>query len=239
MSKTDEKNTRSWVVDGRGVDIFREKCSELRWRFHETPQGHQPDLGKDGYLEFTNESGMAVFCAAIQIKGVRSLYNSEQYELEVSKLQCESWRFSTVPVLGIVLDPETQLLYWCDITKTLREQGRKARVYAHKNNQLNSEEGCIAFHKYALARSAASHITFALASEDVSIQVGGAEDVLSFCKSDHRYLILLRRTMFGLHYEALDYAIFVLGKFALNPDVLVDKLHYGIEFCGNIRKHFK
>jgi hypothetical protein len=236
MTEAAKNVIRSWVVGRQGVDTFRTRCLELGWVFHETIQPQQPSLGKDGYLEFTKNS---VFCVAVQIEGGRSLCDAEQYELKAIKMQRKSWKASTVPVFGIVWDPDTNGLFWSDITGTLCIQGERAKIYAPTNNELNSKEGAEAFFKTAIAKCCAGPLALKLASDNVSEQVGAIDDILAFGKYDPRYYILLRRMMFGLRNAALDHAICVLGKFTFNYDVYLDKLWFGIKFCEHIRRHFR
>ena len=173
-------------------------------------------------------------CIAVQIKGGRSFRNADGYSLNASDSQRCFWEMSTVPIFGIVWDPDTDGLYWCDITGTLRKQGHQARIHAPKHNELNSTEGASSFQEYAVASSIAGPIALALASDDLLLQVAAVEDTLAFGKRDPRYFVLLRRIMFALHGDALDHAIYVLGKLTMNPDVYFDTLWFG---KSNLRRH--
>ncbi len=227
---------RSWVVDRKGLDAFSKKCVEFGWVFHETIQQQNDSLGKDGYLEFTKNS---IFCVAVQIKGNRSLCDCKKYELKASKMQRHSWKASVVPIFGIVWDPNINRLFWSDITGTLCRQGERARIYAPTYNDLNSKDGAEVFFKTAIAKCCAGPLALKLASNNLSEQVSAIDDILAFGEYEPRYYILLRRMMFGLSNAALDHAIYVLGKFTFNYDVLVDKYWFGINFCEDIRQHFR
>lgn len=229
--------TRSWVIGQQGVNAFQRRCLELSWIFQETSQ--QSDFGKDGYLDFAPRSVVTGPCIAVQIKGGRSMKRGGGYTLKVSKSQRRFWEMSTVPVFGIVWDPDEDALFWCDISGKLRTDGLEAKLFAPNTQELNTAEGANAFLEYAIASTIAGPIALALASEDKFLQIAAVEDTLAWGRQDPRYFILLRRVMFGLHPHALDHAIYVLGKLTLNYDVLADKLWIGQENCTALRSHFK
>jgi hypothetical protein len=237
MTNTAPTVTSSWVVGRQGVNAFERRCLELGWVFHETPQ--QSDFGKDGYVDFTHNTTMTGPCVAVQIKGGRSFRNSDGYNLRASDSQRRFWEMSTVPVFGIVWDPDSNGLHWCDITGTLRKQGYQAQLHASRCNELNSTEGAASFKEYAIACSIAGPVALALASDDPLLQVAAVEDTQAFGKRDPRYFVLLRRTMFALHEDALDHAIYVLGKLTMNPDAYFDKLWFGMTVCQDIRRQFR
>ena len=165
MTITTVEVKRSWVVDNHGVAVFKQRCLELEWEFHETSRVQQPSVGKDGYLEFTKDS---VFCVAAQIKGGRSLWSTDQYELKANQIQRKSWKKSTIPVFGIIWDPETNGLYCCYITGTLQKQGKRDKIYTSSRNELNSKEGAKVFFDTAVAKCIAGSLALQLASDYIS-----------------------------------------------------------------------
>lgn len=128
---------------------------------------------------------------------------------------------STIPVFGIVWDPDDGGLYWVDLTNTLRIEGIEAPLRVPSRNRLNRED--LGDLLEAMWRSTTgTPIAAALGSDDEELQDAAVYDCWGLGRRDPRYLILLRRVMFGLQPAALDRAIYVLNSCSLNMDNFLD-----------------
>src|SRR5690349_7082359 len=79
------------------------------------PVNLENDFGKDLYVDLTKDSTVLGLTCAVQVKSGASYRTRDGYVVPVST-HFHCWRDSTVPVLGIVRDPERGLLVWTDLT---------------------------------------------------------------------------------------------------------------------------
>ena len=106
-------------VTGRdGVNAAGQLFEHHECRFQEVDQ--QQDIGKDAYVDLADQTGITPLCVALQIKaGVSYRAAGGDYAVPVEG-HADLWRRSTVPVFGIVYDPEDKHLRWVDLTGYLR-----------------------------------------------------------------------------------------------------------------------
>lgn len=82
--------------------------------------GQQHDFGKDAYVDIADATGVTPLCVALQIKsGVSFRTANSDYAVPVQR-HADMWRRFTVPVFGIVYDPDDAQLRWVDLTGYLR-----------------------------------------------------------------------------------------------------------------------
>lgn len=128
---TDQRN-----ISEKALSAFRSLCAEQSWVFAETNQ--KDDYGKDGYLDLSNSGELDGLCVAIQIKGGTSLRRSDGYVIKPEVKHRRIWHGSTVPVFGIIWDPDGGL-FWVDLSGTLKREGEQARLHAPHSNILDEE----------------------------------------------------------------------------------------------------
>ncbi len=69
----------------------------------------QNDFGKDGYVDIGEDGVVTFLCAALQIKSGKSYRTANgDYSVPVNG-HAETWRRSTIPVFGLVYDPDDGL----------------------------------------------------------------------------------------------------------------------------------
>ncbi len=91
--------------------------------FQEVAQ--QNDFGKDAYVDIGENASVSFLCVAIQVKaGVSYRSAKGDYFIPIDD-HAHNWRYSTVPIFGIVYDPDDQLMRWIDITGHLRANPHK------------------------------------------------------------------------------------------------------------------
>jgi Domain of unknown function (DUF4365) len=226
---------RTWVTSQKAVNAFRDFSLDQGWVFTETPE--QTDFGKDGYLDFSKGGELTGQCIALQIKGGVSFRIGGKYIIRADGRRRTLWMDSTVPVFGIVWDPDTGGLYWIDLTSTLRNGGLNARLEISSERRIDA--GGLDDFLSAMWRSTTSSILgLAFGSDDPELQDAAAYDCYGLGRKDPRYLVLLRRVMFGLHPVALDTAIYILNECSLNMDLLKDPKWMSMETRAAVRNHF-
>lgn len=77
------------------------------------------DHGEDLYVRFVNGGQLTSYIAAIQVKSGAKYRRAIGYSIPVGR-HAVLWRTSNIPVVGVVYDPEMQMLYWGNITEHLR-----------------------------------------------------------------------------------------------------------------------
>src|SRR5579883_2612089 len=101
-----------------GVNYARLFFEHHECRFQAVDQ--EQDIGKDAYVDLADKTGITPLCVALQIKaGVTYRTAAGDYGVPVDH-HGDLWRRSTVPVFGIVYDPEDGFLRWIDLTGYLR-----------------------------------------------------------------------------------------------------------------------
>ena len=110
------KSTR--VTSRDGVNTARLFFEHHACRFQEIDQ--QQDIGKDVYFDLADETGITPLCVALQIKSGVSYRTGKGDHVVPVEHHADLWRRSTVPVFGIVYDPEDKQLRWVDLTGYLR-----------------------------------------------------------------------------------------------------------------------
>ncbi|WP_158294001.1 DUF4365 domain-containing protein [Kribbella sp. VKM Ac-2568] len=205
----------TWVTSQKAVNAFQNFCLDQRWVFTETPE--QTDFGKDGYLDFSKDGRLTGQCIALQIKGGVSFRKRDGYIIPADRRRRTFWMESSVPVFGIVWDPVDSGLYWTELTEPLRQKGIDTTLRIPITNRLRVE--ALDDFLDAMWRSTTGPtIALAFGSDDAELQDAAAYDCFGLGRADARYLILLRRVMFGLRPTALDWAIKVLNYCSLNGD---------------------
>ncbi len=183
----------------------------------------QNDFGKDAYLDVTRVGVFGPLCVALQIKSGRSYRTSSGDYLIPLDHHANTWRNSTVPIFGIVYDPDDKELRWTDLTAYLRDNPDKNTGSAPVARSSVLTETSIggefvrAIHKYS--SSGGSYIVLNMLSDEPEQQVSAVLDAWALGRSDARYLLLLRRVIAELSSEATRRAIWVLSHATSHPDI--------------------
>jgi hypothetical protein len=215
------KNTSERVTSREGINAVQAFFERNRCVFQEVAQ--QNDFGKDGYVDLGNDDGaVTCLCAALQVKSGASYKSAGgDYFIPLDD-HAETWRFSTVPVFGIVFDSDTGVLRWVDLTAYLREHTEKNRgsVPVSRDSVLNELSLRREF-RAALAAYTASglgSLTFNLLAPGAR-QLDAVFDAWALGRFDARYLLVLRRLISDLKSAALVQAIVLLSHAGLHPDI--------------------
>ena len=117
-------NSAQRIICRDGVNAVRTFLEHHGCVFQEVDL--QNDFGKDGYVDIGKDGAVTFLCAALQIKSGRSYRTAKgEYFIPVEN-HADNWRHSTIPVFGLIYDPDDTLIRWVDITGYLRAHPREA-----------------------------------------------------------------------------------------------------------------
>jgi len=224
----------AWATGRQAVAAFERFCTDHKWVFTELPG--QADFGKDGYVDFSNGDRLTGQCIAVQIKGGRSFRRKDGYAVTADSRRRRLWANSTVPVFGIVWDPGNDSLFWINLTKKLRQEGLGTPLLVESNHHL--ADSLDEFIGEVWQSTSGTDLAAALGSDDVELQDIAIEDCWGLARRDPRFLVLVRRSMFGMQPEALDRAIFVLNSCSLNMDNFYDTKWMSMDNRHGVRQTF-
>jgi hypothetical protein len=219
------KNTTERVTSREGINAVQAFFEHNLCVFQEVAQ--QNDFGKDGYVDLGNDDGVVTcLCAALQVKsGVSYKSARGDYFIPLDD-HAETWRFSTVPVFGIVFDPDVDVLRWVDLTGYLREHPEKNHGSVPVSGDSVLDELTLRREfRTALAAYTANglgSLTFNLLTPGPR-QLDAVFDAWALGRFDARYFLVLRRLILDLRSEALIQAIVLLSHAGDHPDIFWTK----------------
>ena len=207
-----------------GVNAARSFFEHHSCRFQEIDQ--QQDIGKDAYVDLADRAGITPLCVALQIKsGVSYRTGTRDYLVPVEH-HANLWRRSTVPVFGIVYDPDDSRLRWVDLTGYLRahpdQEGGNVPVSGRQTLDELTLRGAFANAVRAYGSRGTTDLVLNLLSPD-PFQTGAMYDAWALSRSDAKYLLLLRRFILDLHPEATRRSIWLLSHVGSHPNILFTK----------------
>jgi hypothetical protein len=195
----------------------------------------QNDFGKDGYLDFGERGVVTPLSAALQIKSGNSFRTAKgEYFIPV-ETHANTWRGSTIPIFGIVYDPDDRLLRWIDITGYLLDNPKlhSGNIPVSRHATLDEislrDEFKAALKKYAAA-GFFGRLTLNLLAPG-PLQTDAVYDAWALGRSDAKYLLIVRRLIMDLEKEALRRAIFLLSHAGSHPNIFDSSE----EFVGELR----
>ncbi|MBM7770761.1 hypothetical protein JOD54_000965 [Actinokineospora baliensis] len=108
---------RRRVLEDRAINrvtaLFQE-CGHVVQKI----DGHN-DFGEDLYVSFNEARRPTGYTIAVQVKGGVSYRSARGYRVKVRQ-HGRSWREANAPVVCVVYDPGTDLLYWANASEQLR-----------------------------------------------------------------------------------------------------------------------
>ena len=231
------KNRRTERAGVNDVRAFFEDCDCV---FQEVDLGN--DYGKDAYVDLVDGQEVTGHCVALQIKSGLSFRTAKGYAIPVEGHD-DVWRRSSLPIAGIVYDPESKTLYWCDITTYLSEHAKEppTTIPISRDNVLTKEslekEFKPLFRELARKRTVGGAI-LQLCSADENLQIDALSDCFANGRSDARVFILLRYLLPMLGDEPLRVALTILSHATPHPDILWRPSNWvPKEICSAIRPH--
>lgn len=104
-------------LERAGVNALRTLLEDAGHIVQEIDGGN--DHGEDLYVRLVSNGRLTSSIAAIQVKSGTRYRRAIGYAIPVGT-HSELWRTSNIPVLGVVYDPEMQMLYWRNVTEYLQ-----------------------------------------------------------------------------------------------------------------------
>jgi hypothetical protein len=214
----------SRVTSRDGVNTARPFFEHHGCTFQEVGQQH--DFGKDAYVDLADDVGITPLCFALQIKAGASYRTANGPHVVQVEGHADLWRRSTVPVFGIVHDPDDGLLRWVDLTGYLRahpeQRGGNVPVSGRQTLDALTLRGALTNAVRAYGARGATDLVLNLLSPD-PFQTGAMYDAWALSRSDPKYLLLLRRFLLDLHTEATRRSIWLLSHVGSHPNILWTK----------------
>jgi hypothetical protein len=108
---------KSSAMAKRGVNYVRNIIESSNSIFHEVHQ--ENDYGNDAFIELVEGEDVKGITLAIQVKSGSSFCSNSSCSIPASKQHFEYWKSHSLPVIGIVFDPNEGIAYWTNITNHL------------------------------------------------------------------------------------------------------------------------
>lgn len=104
----------------KGINYVRDIVESSNSIFHEVHQ--ENDYGNDAFVELVDGVDVKGITIAIQVKSGRSFCTKNSCKIPASKQHFEYWKSHSLPVLGIVYDPDDKKAYWVDIKNYIKNK---------------------------------------------------------------------------------------------------------------------
>jgi len=208
----------SRIAERAGVNAARSFFEEQGVVFQEVEQGN--DYGKDAYLDLVDRGTVTGLCAAVQIKAGASYRRAKDYFIPVGE-HGGVWRSSTIPIMGVVFDPEDGLLRWCAISDFLWRNPTATRIPVNRENVLDatslsgSFRAAVRRSSSALPRDAVARV-ITPSAQDAHVAI---QDCFALARFHPGPLIALRYILRALQGNVLHHAIHVIAHATPHPDI--------------------
>jgi Domain of unknown function (DUF4365) len=180
------------------------------------------DVGKDLYVDLTENDRATGELVALQVKAGRSYRRAKGFAIPASPDDIALWAASTVPVFGIVHDPDANRLHWTNLTAWARGQPPAIHKEAFVESTWALDERTLPqfiaeVRQFTLAAGPPALI--GLADSDPDVQLAAVSDAFALGRRDARALLMLRASLRYLSDRPLRYAIHVLTLCVGHGDV--------------------
>lgn len=197
------------------------------------------DYGRDLNVDVTRESEITGGIIGVQVKGGRSFFRHGQWVIPATPTDWQYWRSSTVPIIGMVHDPDTATIRWINLTRLARsrvqidDSGYSAQPQSDDVTEVVVTEVLdderfdlfLAEVETYLAATAESAYLL-LVDEDDETRRRGVFNCWTLGRRDPRPLILLRRLLTSLSARSLLDGITVLAHATPHPDIFWTKRNW-------------
>jgi len=215
------KLRKNRIVEREAVNATREFFEANGCIFQEVDTAN--DYGKDAYVDLVSEGDVTGVCAAVQIKGGPSYKRRDGYVIPVGE-HLDVWRSSTLPIIGVIYDPEDKHLRWCNISNYLDNHGAENPTHIPVSAQAILTPSILHLEtRPSLQRYSRVHLEHPLVqlcSRSVPSQLSALYDCFALGRSDARVFIALRYLTKVLVGEPLRVSISILSHLTAHPDIL-------------------
>lgn len=217
---------------------FFESCKCV---FQEVDFGN--DYGKDVYVDFTDNEELTGVCVALQIKGGQSYRRTGGYGIPLDDDQASVWRQSTIPIAGIVYDPDDRQLRWCNISAYLHDTHElttayvpvdRANVLTRETLEKSFKSTYASFHTQRIVGPALLN----LSDQDQGLQICALRNCFVLGRTDGRVLIIIRHLLHLFRGDVLRLAVVILAHATPHPDILHHSKNWiPEESCNRLKPH--
>ena len=142
------KISPNYYQERSGVLRVASLLNSMGFLWRETPNA---DVGIDGQVEFVDKNGMATGATvAVQTKSGESYFQStgDSWKYYPTEQHETYWENYPLPVILLIHQPETDVVYWVDARRQLRSEQRNKYLSIPKNQILSKESGVNIFGSY-------------------------------------------------------------------------------------------
>lgn len=189
------------------------------------------DIGRDAFVDIVSGTDVTGGVISVQVKSGPSFFHGHGWLIPGRPADFTLWRESTVPVFGVVHDPETDALRWVDLSHeaalsvhsqlstVISGPFGKLAVPVPDGNRLDLDlSPFVSAAEAALRRRSGSHAA-ALLSDDIGVVEIGIADSFAVGRHDPTALLLLASLFHRLPKETRRFAIVTLAMATSHPDV--------------------
>jgi hypothetical protein len=215
------KRRRNRITEREAVNAARRFFESNGCVFQEVDTAN--DYGKDAYLDIAEGEQITGLCAAIQVKGGVSYRRPDgSYFIPVDVAHIRIWQQSTLPVLGLVYDPDDGLIRWCSISAFVntKQNARASSIPVVANAVLDEKELHTSLRSAVLEASrVVKDPLVQTLSEESDISESAILDCFALGRSDARVLLGLRYLLRAFDREVMRSLIYVLTHLTPHPDI--------------------
>jgi Domain of unknown function (DUF4365) len=190
------------------------------------------DYGRDLNVDVTREGEVTGGIIGVQVKGGRSYCRSGRWMIPATPADWEYWRSSTVPIIGMVHDPDTDVIRWHNLTQTarshvlIRDDSYQTEMQSDASTEVivtdvlddTSFDGFVRHVDTYLAATANASFLLLLDADD-GTRRRGIFNCWTLGRRDPRPLVLVRRLLPTLSGRSLIDGIQVLAHATPHPDI--------------------
>lgn len=202
------------------------------------------DYGRDLNVDVTRGSEITGGIIGVQVKGGKSFQRRRQWVIPAAPVDWQYWRSSTVPIIGMVHDPDTATIRWINLSQLARSRvqidGYSSTpqsdavtdvVVSDVLNDSSFDRFLDEVETYLAATAESAYLLLVDANDDLRRR--GVFNCWTLGRHDPRPLILLRRVLPSMTARSLLDGITVLAHATPHPDILWTKQNWITPFIKN------
>lgn len=192
------------------------------------------DYGRDLIVDITEAGEITGAVIGVQVKGDRRFIRDGCWELPATPKDLRYWAESSVPVAGILWDPDSSELRWANLTGYARTD-QTISSWPPRRPPTATPERLVPFPKthvlsgatlldmiskmHAYVRQTSTLALLGLFDADDDQRCQAVFDCWTLGRTDARALLMLRRALPSLEGNSLHDAITVLSHLTPHPDI--------------------
>lgn len=209
------------TTERAGVNAARAFFESHKQVFQEVELSN--DYGKDAYVDFTHDEQVLGVCAGLQIKAGESYRRKAGYAIPVEG-HLQVWRDSSVPMVGIVYDEQSDKLYWVSISAFLERCGASEPSSIPIDESAELTPTSLRLELLPAVRAskrvdALGSALLQLCSSDPAVQIAAIGDCFALGRGDVRVMLAIRNSLRSFRGDAVKQAIATLSHAVPHPDI--------------------